>query len=90
MVSLKGLMAVLLVIVNLQLCQNHAHVLVINYYFPLREMCLCSEFLWSEVSRICTEYGEILHISQCGKIRTRKTPNTDFFHPVSTTTSNLG
>ena len=49
--------------------------------FPtLREKCPYSEFFWSLFSRIWTEYGEIK--SKCGKIRTRKAPNTDTFHAV--------
>ena len=38
----------------------------------LREKCMYSEFFWSVFSRIRTEYQ-----SECGKILTRKTPNTD-------------
>ena len=35
------------------------------------------------ISRIRTEYGEILRIhSKCGKVPTRKTSNTDTFHAV--------
>ena len=45
-----------------------------------------SEFFWSVFSRIRTEYGEVgvyLRIqSRCGKMRTRKTPNTGTFHAV--------
>ena len=52
----------------------------------LREKCLYSEFLWSVFSRIQTKYGEIrvsLRIqSECGEIRTRKTPNSDTFHKM--------
>ena len=48
--------------------------------------CPYSEFFLSAFSRIWTEYGEIRSISpysvQCGKIPTRKTPNTDTFHAV--------
>ena len=52
---------------------------------PLREEGPYSEFFWSVFSRIRTEYGGILRIqSECGKIRTRKTPNTDTFHVVCT------
>ena len=41
------------------------------------------EFFWSVFSRIWTEYGEIRSIrSECGKIRTKKTPDTDNFYAV--------
>ena len=50
----------------------------------LREKFPYWEFCWSVFSRIRTEYGEILRIqSKCGKIKTRKTPNMDTFHAVS-------
>ena len=53
----------------------------------MREKCPYSEFLWSVISRIRAEYGEILCISsiqsECGKMQTRKTPNTDTFHAMS-------
>ena len=39
----------------------------------LREKCPYAEFFWSAFSSIWTE---------CRKIRTRKTPNTDTFHAV--------
>ena len=49
----------------------------------LRDKCAYSEFFQSVFSRIRTEYGEIRSIqSECGKIRTRKTPNTDTFYAV--------
>ena len=38
----------------------------------------------TEIYSVWTEYGEILRIqSECGKILTRKSPNTDTFHAVS-------
>ena len=41
------------------------------------------ELFWSEFYRIWTENGEILRIqSNCEKMRTRITPNTDTFHTV--------
>ena len=46
----------------------------------LRKECPYLELLWSAFSRIRTEYGEIQ--SECGKMRTRVTPNTDTFHEV--------
>ena len=52
----------------------------------LREKCLYSELLWSVRSRIWTEHEEIFGISpysvECGKIKTRITPNTDTFYVV--------
>ena len=52
----------------------------------LREKCPHSEFFWALYSRIRTEYWEMRSISpfqsEYGKIRTRKTPNTDTFHSV--------
>ena len=54
------------------------------------EKCPYSELFWSAFSRIRTEYGKIhskygvsLRIqSECGKMRTRITPNTDTFCPM--------
>ena len=52
----------------------------------LREKCLYSELFWSLFSRIRTEYGRYgvtLRIqSECRKMRTGITPNTDTFHAV--------
>ena len=57
-----------------------------SHDFLLRETCPYSELFWSVFSQICTEYKEIrrsLRIqSECGKIRTRTTPNTDTFNAV--------
>ena len=51
--------------------------------FTLRVKCPYSKFFWFVFSSIRTEYGQILRIqSECGKIRTRKTPNKDTFHSV--------
>ena len=52
----------------------------------LRETCLYSELFWSAFSRIRTEYGEMrislrLH-TQCEKMWTRITPNTDTCYAV--------
>ena len=56
---------------------------IMTIYFVLRENCWYSEFFLSVFSLIGTEYGEILRIqSECGKIRTKKIPNTDTFHTV--------
>ena len=50
----------------------------------LRGKCPYLEFFWSAFFRIWTEYGEMsLHIQfEWGKMRIRKTPNTDTFHAV--------
>ena len=48
----------------------------------LRKKSPYSEFFWFVFSRIRTEYGEIRSISECGKIRTIKTQNTDSLHAV--------
>ena len=45
--------------------------------------CPYLEFFWSIFSRIRIEYSAYLRIeSECGKTRTRKTPNTDSFYVV--------
>ena len=47
-------------------------------YNTLRESCPYSEFFWSAFFCIRTEYSVSLCIqSECSKMRTRKTPNTD-------------
>ena len=55
-------------------------------YASLRKKCPYSELFWSAFSRIRTEYGAIgvsLCIqSECGKMQTRTTRNTEFFHAV--------
>ena len=49
----------------------------------LLKKCPYSELLWSAFSLIWTEYSVHLRIqSECGKIRTRITPNTDIFHAL--------
>ena len=48
----------------------------------LREKCPYSEFFWSAFSLIRPENGEIRIQSECGKMRTRITPNTDNFYAV--------
>ena len=52
----------------------------------LHEKCPYLEFFWLAFSSIRTEYQEILVSlriqSECRKIRTRKTPNTDNVHRV--------
>ena len=50
----------------------------------LRKKYPYSDLLWSVTSRIRTEYGEVQTIRrdtqfECGKIRTKTTPNTDNF-----------
>ena len=53
----------------------------------MRKKCPYLEFFWSVFSRMWTEYSVSLRIQpECGKIRTRKTQNTDTFHAVK----NLG
>ena len=62
------------------------------FWVTLREKCPYSEFFWSVFSHTRTEYGEILSMSlysvelriqsECGKIRTKKTPITYTFHAV--------
>ena len=62
----------------------------LSQFEVLREKCPYSELFWSVFSLNQTEYGEIGSISpysvciqsECGKKRTRKTPNTDTFHAV--------
>ena len=55
------------------------HLCKILFFNSLREKCPYSELFWSAFSRILTEY---LIESECGKIRTRITPNMDTFHAV--------
>ena len=55
---------------------------LIATHMTLRKRCAYSVFFWSVFFRIRTEYGEILRKcgmqnAECGKIQTRKTPNTD-------------
>ena len=49
-------------------------------YYPPREKCPYSEFFWSILSRIRTEYGEIVCISPYS-VRMRE--NTDTLHAVT-------
>ena len=57
-----------------------------NVLRPLREKFPYWEFFWSEFPRIRTECGVPLRVlSECVKMRTRKTSNTDTFHgPLET------
>ena len=51
----------------------------------MREKCSYSEFFWSVFFRIPTEYKEIWIIrihAECGKLGTRKIPNTNTFQAV--------
>ena len=64
-----------------------------NGTLSLRKKCPYLEFFWSIFSRIRTEYGERYLVSlriqsESGKIRTRKSPNTDTFHAVFVFTIN--
>ena len=56
-----------------------------------RKKCPYSELIWSVISRIRSEYGEIRRISlysvRMREIRTRITPNTDTFHAVKSVNS---
>ena len=69
-------------------CFSSPHNQRITGTYSLRKKCLYSLFFWSAFSRIRTEYGKIsisLRIqSKCGKMRTRKTPNTSTYHAVLT------
>ena len=48
------------------------------------KQCLYSELLWSRFSCIWTWYSVSLRIqSECGKIQTRVTPNTDAFYAIT-------
>ena len=59
------------------------HGLSLHISYTLRKMCPYSEFFWSLFSRIRTGYGEIRRIqSECGKIRTRITPNMGNIYAV--------
>ena len=61
-----------------------AKILKFSIYCPsLRKKCRYSELSWSVFSRI---FGASLRIqSECGKMWTRKTPNTSTFHAVRKT-----
>ena len=69
--------------------QSSGHYVFLTEYclrkYSLREKYPYPELLWSVFFRIRTEYGEIsLRIqSICGKLRTRKTWNTDNFDALS-------
>ena len=62
-------------------CSNFT---LIFRYSTLRKKCPYSELFWPAFSCILTKYGEILspYSSECGKMRTRMTPNMDTFHAV--------
>ena len=49
-------------------------------FFAQHKKCPYSEFFWSIYSHIWSEYSVLSIQSECGKIRTRKTPNTEIFH----------
>ena len=65
---------------RLSLCQS-SNILDSSSNFKsksLRKKCLYSVLFWSAFSRIRTEYSVSLRIqSECAKMRTRITPNTD-------------
>ena len=54
--------------------------MIFIFNLSLRKKCPYSEFFWSVFSRIQSE---------CGKIRTRKTPNADNIHAVCNTFEDL-
>ena len=61
----------------------HSHAFILAP--ALNKNCSYLEFFWSVFSRVRTEYEEIRissYLSECGKIRTRKTLNKDTFHAV--------
>ena len=58
------------------------HPFPIFSYYSLREKCPYWKLFWSAFSRIRTVYGEISQ-TECGKIRTRTTPNTGTFYAVT-------
>ena len=60
--------------INISTSLHHSQ----NQMLSLCKMGPYSELFWSVFSCIRTEYGE----SECWKIRTRITPNTDTFHLV--------
>ena len=45
----------------------------------LHQKCSYLELFWSVFFRIRSEYGETHIQSECGKMRTRITPNTDTY-----------
>ena len=54
-----------------------------NLSITLPNKCPYSELFWSAFSCIKIQYGVPLRIqSECEKMRTRVTPNTDTFHEV--------
>ena len=58
---------------------KHVHIRSIS----LRKRCPYSEFFSSGFSRIRSEHGNLIFQSECVKIWTRKTPNTDIVYVVS-------
>ena len=56
-------------------------VIILSEFSSLREKCLYSELFWSAFSRV--PFSLSLRIqSECGKMQTRITPNTDTFYAV--------
>ena len=64
---------------------NYIFKIQLEYFYSListlRKKCLYSELFSFAFSRIWTEYGKMRR-SDCGKMRTRITPNTNTFHAV--------
>ena len=73
-----------LVMPSLQAFKTSAS-LWVSWKYSVRKKCPYSELFWSIFSRIRTEYGysvSLRILSECGKKRTRITPNTDTSHAV--------
>ena len=85
--NLKSLFQIKRVIqVTCMLIFDHIYRILDHFFskLPLREKCPYLELFWSAFSRIWTEYGEIRSIrSECRKMRTRITSNTNTFYAVS-------
>ena len=62
------------------------HYLYVFHTYSLHEKYPCPELFWSAFSHIRTKYGEygvsLRFQSECGKMRTRITPNTDTLYAV--------
>ena len=67
-------------------CLNVIYKLAHELRSPRRKKCPYSEFFWFVFSCIRPEYGDsqskFRSQSECGNIRTRKTPNMDTFYAV--------
>ena len=83
---LKNIWEQLLLISNDEGSRNYLVVFqVIQEKVAQPKKCQYSELFWTVFFLIRTEYREIVSLriqSECGKMRTRITPNTDTFHAV--------